>query len=68
MAQQLVSPVKWYDIILKMLEQGVNVFVEVGPKKVLTGLMKKIIPSEREVKVFNVESLKSLHGFLEAIA
>jgi len=68
MAQQLISPVKWYDIILKMLEQGVDIFVEVGPKKVLTGLMKKIIPPEREVKVFNVESLKSLYDFLEAVA
>ena len=39
MAEQLVSPVRWYDILLKMTADGVDVFVEVGPKKVLTGLV-----------------------------
>ncbi len=67
MAQQLMSPVKWYDIILKMLEDGVDIFVEVGPKKVLTGLLNKIIPKEDNSKVYNVEDLKSLDTFLEAV-
>jgi len=66
MAQQLVSPVKWYDIILKILEDGVDVFVEVGPKKVLSGLLKKIIPMESEAEVYNVEDMKSLQCFLDA--
>ncbi len=66
MAKQLINPVKWYDIILKMLEDGVNIFVEVGPKKVLTGLLKKIIPPDREIKLFNVEDVESLNRFLEA--
>lgn len=64
LARQLVSPVKWYDIVLKMLDEGVNVFVEVGPKKVLSGLLKKIIPPEREVKLFNVENPESLDRLL----
>ncbi len=64
MARQLISPVKWYDIILKMLEDGVNTFVEVGPKKVLTGLLRKIIPREREAKLHNVEDMESLKVFL----
>ena len=42
MANQLVSPVKWYDIMRKMLDDGIDTFVEVGPKKVLAGLLKKI--------------------------
>jgi [acyl-carrier-protein] S-malonyltransferase len=65
MALQLISPVRWYDIILKMLEDGVNVFVEVGPKKVLTGLLKKIIPGQSEAQVYNVEDLESLKRLLE---
>ncbi|MDY7037313.1 MAG: ACP S-malonyltransferase [Thermodesulfobacteriota bacterium] len=67
MAQQLINPVKWYDIILKMIEDKVDVFVEVGPKKVLSGLLKKIIPRKTEVKVYNVEDMKSLELFLEKI-
>jgi len=67
MARQLMSPVKWYEIIVKMLEQGVNTFVEVGPKRVLTGLLKKIIPAESDPKIFNVEDVKSLNLFLEAV-
>jgi len=65
MAQQLISPVRWYDIILKMLEDGVNIFIEVGPKKVLTGLLKKIIPGERGTKIYNVEDMGSLNLFLK---
>ena len=67
MAQQLISPVKWYEIIIKMLEQGIDTFVEVGPKRVLTGLLKKIIPAESDSKIFNVEDVKSFNLFLEAV-
>lgn len=67
MARQLTSPVKWYDIILKILEDGVHIFVEVGPKKVLTGLLNKIIPKEDNSKVYNVEDMKGLDAFLEAV-
>ncbi|MBW1912965.1 MAG: ACP S-malonyltransferase [Deltaproteobacteria bacterium] len=68
MARQLISPVRWYDIILKMMEDGVDCFVEVGPKKVLTGLLKKILPKESDTKVYNVGDLKGLKSFIEAIS
>ena len=67
MAQQLISPVKWYEIIVKMLDMEIDTFVEVGPKKVLTGLLKKIIPLESASKVYNVEDMNSLNNFLEAV-
>jgi [acyl-carrier-protein] S-malonyltransferase len=38
MARQLIRPVRWHEIMLKMLDEGVDTFVEVGPKNVLTGL------------------------------
>jgi [acyl-carrier-protein] S-malonyltransferase len=66
MAQQLISPVRWHDIILKMMQNGVDIFLEVGPKKVLTGLLKKSIPREKEVKAYNVEDVNTLTGFLQA--
>ncbi len=64
MARQLISRVRWYDLVLNMLSQGVNRFIEVGPKKVLAGLLRKIVPPERDVSVYNVEDLKSLENFL----
>jgi [acyl-carrier-protein] S-malonyltransferase len=67
MAEQLVSPVRWYDILLKMMADGVDVFVEVGPKKVLTGLLKKALPSDTEAKLYNVEDMQSLESFLGAM-
>jgi [acyl-carrier-protein] S-malonyltransferase len=66
MARQLTSPVKWYDIILEMMKDDVGIFAELGPKKVLTGLLNKIIPKEGNIKVYNVEDLKSLDGFLSS--
>lgn len=68
MAQQLTSPVKWYDVILNMLEGEVGIFVEVGPKKVLTGMLNRIIPSDSEAKVYNVEDMKSLNHLLEDLS
>ena len=67
MARQLISPVKWYEIILKMIGDGVDIFVEVGPKKVLTGLLNKIVPKESNLKVYNVEDPKGLDVLLEAL-
>lgn len=67
MAKQLISPVKWYDIILNMMADGVNILVEVGPKKVLTGLVKKILPRDTEAKLYNVEDVASLEDFLAAM-
>jgi len=43
--EQITSPVKWTQCIDKMIENGTNKFIEVGPGKVLQGLVKKINPS-----------------------
>jgi len=66
MARQLTSPVRWHEIVLKMMDQGIDAFVEVGPKKVLSGLVSKIVP-EGSAQIFNVEDIKSLDVFLNAI-
>ena len=67
MAKQLVSPVRWHDIILRMIEEGIDIFVEVGPKKVLTGLLKKIIPLEDDIEIHNVRDLKGLEHLLKSV-
>jgi [acyl-carrier-protein] S-malonyltransferase len=67
MARQLTSPVRWYEIVIKMIDQGVDTFVEVGPKKVLSGLVSKILPEGGGQTICNVEDMKSLESFLNTI-
>ncbi len=67
MARQLVNPVRWYDIMNTMLDQGVTAFVEVGPKRVLSGLIKKIAPSAKELAILNVQDLKSLEKVVDTL-
>ena len=67
MARQLCSPVRWYDSVCRMQDEGVEIFVEVGPKKVLTGLLRKIIPDTYPHEVYNVDGMKGLEGFLKSV-
>ncbi|HEY1482833.1 MAG TPA: ACP S-malonyltransferase [Candidatus Acidoferrum sp.] len=63
--RQVTMPVRWEESMRMLLDEGVNTFVEVGPGKVLTGLMRQI---ERSVATLNVEDEKSLLGTLDKIA
>jgi [acyl-carrier-protein] S-malonyltransferase len=65
LVRQVTLPVRWEESIRELVEQGVNTFVEVGPGRVLTGLLRQI---DRSVHVFNVEDEKSLHSTLEKLA
>lgn len=64
MERQLCSPVKWYDSMKKLIEENVEVFVEIGPGRVLTGLLKKILPGDYQGNVYNVSNMKQLEKFL----
>ena len=64
LVEQLKSPVKWEHSILNMAEAGIDTFVEVGPGKVLSGLIKRITPDAR---ILNVEDRESLEKTLEAL-
>jgi [acyl-carrier-protein] S-malonyltransferase len=57
MPQQIYSSVYWTQTIQKMVAEGVDTFIEIGPGKVLAGLNKKITP---ETKVYNVFDKASL--------
>jgi [acyl-carrier-protein] S-malonyltransferase len=67
MSQQIAAMVKWHDTILAMRRQGVTTFIEVGPKNVLTGLLKKILPKGHECLCLQVEDGASLAAGLEAL-
>jgi [acyl-carrier-protein] S-malonyltransferase len=60
--EQMNHPVRWVDSIEKMNSEGINYFIEVGPGKVLTELIKQIIP---EAKIFNVFDSNSLKNVVE---
>jgi [acyl-carrier-protein] S-malonyltransferase len=63
--RQVTLPVRWEESVRELIDQGVNTFVEVGPGRVLTGLLRQI---DRSIHVFNVEDEKSLRGTLEKLA
>jgi len=63
--QQLYKPVLWVDCINKMHSQGVTQFVECGPGKVLSGLIKRIVKGVDVISVNSPDSLISAQSFLE---
>jgi len=64
MPSQLIGPVKWYDIMRAMLKGGTNTFIEVGPKNVLSGMLKKTISGMKDISIHNVQDVPSLEKLL----
>lgn len=62
--EQVSNSVLWEDTIRKMIEDGVDTFVEIGPGKTLSGFVKKV---SKDVRVFNVEDMASLNNTLEGL-
>lgn len=63
--RQVTMPVRWEESIRLLIDSGVNVFIEVGPKRVLSGLLRQI---DRSVHCFNVEDEASLNSTMEKLA
>jgi len=63
--RQVTMPVRWQDSMRLLIDEGVNTFVEVGPGRVLVGLLRQI---ERSVSALNVEDEKSLSSTMDKIA
>ena len=64
LVRQVSMPVRWEESVRLMIDEGVNTFVEVGPGRVLTGLLRQI---ERSVATLNIEDEKSLALTLDKI-
>lgn len=62
--RQLTSPVRWVETIGKMRELGVRRVLEIGPKKVLTGLIKR---TDREMEAFNLDNAAELDRVVERL-
>lgn len=62
--EQLYSPVLWEDSIRKMVDLGVDAFIEIGPGKVLSGLVKKV---DRSLKTYAVSDAETCQAVLESL-
>ena len=68
MARQLYSPVRWFDSMQRLVDNEVEIFAEIGPGKVLTGLLKKILPQDYPCNIYNINSLKALEDFFKEVS
>jgi [acyl-carrier-protein] S-malonyltransferase len=60
LAKQICSSVKWQQSVEKMIEDGVDTFIEIGPGKTLTGFLKKIAPQVTSYNIQTVEDFKKV--------
>lgn len=63
--RQVSSPVRWEDVVKRLVADGAKTFVELGPGNVLAGLIKKI---DRSVTVMSVESAEGLNAALTQLS
>lgn len=62
--QQVSSSVKWQQTVERMIADGVDTFIEIGPGKTLSGFMRKI---NKDMKVYNVEKVEDLEKLSELL-
>lgn len=61
LVRQMSAPVRWEESVRNMIDQGTERFIEIGPGKVLSGLIKRI---ERKMPSANIEDIKSLKALV----
>ena len=59
--KQIFSRVRWRESIIYMIENGVNEFLEIGPGKVLTGLMRRISKDTKNFSINSISDIKSIN-------
>ncbi len=62
LVKQISSPVRWEQSVERMISDGVEAFIEIGPKKSLTGFLKKI---DRDIPAFHVDTVADLDKLCE---
>ena len=64
LVEQITSSVKFYQMIEKLTEDGVDTFIEIGPKKTLCSFVKKV---DRKLMTLNIEDISSLDATLQEL-
>lgn len=62
--RQVYSPVRWHQSVERMIADGVDIFVEIGPGRTLTGFLRKI---NRNVRGFNIENIEDMEKVLKEL-
>ncbi len=62
--RQMFSPVLWEKCVRKMADEGVEIFIEAGPQKVLSNLVKRIVPGVACVNVEKFDEIESVKGLI----
>ena len=60
LVEQIYSKVRWRESILYMSNQNITEYLEIGPGKVLTGLVKRILPSANSSSINSIEDIKNI--------
>ena len=60
LVKQIENRVRWRESVLKMIDEGVDNFIEIGPGKVLAGLIKRINKDATTISINNVDDIKNL--------
>mgnify|MGYP000884899934 FL=1 len=63
--RQMFSPVLWERCVKRMATEGVEIFLEVGPQKVLSNLIKRITP---DIPCYNIEEIEDVEAFKKALS
>lgn len=64
LAEQICSPVRWQQSVERMIADGVDRFIEIGPGKTLAGFMKRI---DKEVKTYNIGTIEEMEKVLAEV-
>lgn len=64
LVKQINHPVLWEKTVSKMISEGVTVFIEIGPGRVLSGLIRRI---DKKARVLNIEDKKSLENTIKQL-
>lgn len=67
LAEQVRSPVEWVASVRRMVDEGVDLFVECGPGTALTGMVKRIVPAARVANVGDADSLAAALAALDRV-
>jgi len=60
LVEQIYSKVRWRETILHMENNGINEFIEIGPGKVLSGLVKRITKNRLSLSINSIEDIKNI--------
>ena len=61
LVQQIYSKVRWRESMLFIGDKKINDFIEIGPGKVLTGLVKRILPNSNSFSINSIDDIKNLN-------